>query len=775
MFLRAPKLHRSISLALASIWLLLFVALLISSAHYLPNLKPDTNVLNLLPQEKQHPLIHQAQQQINGEWQNTVIWLARGDNDAKAVENAKQLQQTLEKSELFASLTLTWKPEQNGNVYSELLPYRFQLLTESDKKAIKDNAEQFADQRLQLLYSPVGMQYAMTLSLDPLFTFGNYTNQLFGKQAVDLYDDVVILRDNSSWAVLISEINAGGFASQKALAELHQQISGSDIIAAGMPLYSAYGAKSAEKEMSTVGTVSIVAIIAFMLLGFRSLSPLLLTLVSISTGVLTAVIACLSAFGNLHIITLVFGSSLISITVDYSFHYFCDRLRKDRGTAVDSLLNVLPGICLGVGSSMIAYGILVFTPFPALQQIGLFSVSGLMAAWLTVVLLFPLASGKINLPDEVPMPVIYQLYSHCWPALINKKIWIFCAISILLVIVGLKNISVVDDIRVMQKPAENIYQQEQKIMQLGRQRVDGQYFITTANNSDELLEKEKNLLKQLDTFIEQGNIKEYQAISTALPTTAEQHSNWQLLHDELFNNGLVDKTMAKISMQQEALDVINKEFYANKENNLTVELWIKNAQPQWKNLWLGCEDNRCSSVIRLIGIKDAQVLKQLEHLANGNDVLFVDNIGDINHMLKKYRHIATVFLLASLLIIGIFLALFLGLRRALTILAVPLIAQIFALATLALLNSPISMFHVFGLLLALGISMDYSIFQSVGKHQQTVAMAVILSLITSLLAFGLLASSSTAFIQAFGLSLALGIFYAFMLAPLFTYKSKKGL
>ena len=67
---------------------------------------------------------------------------------------------------------------------------------------------------------------------------------------------------------------------------------------------------------------------------FRSLLPLLLSLSSIAIGVGSAVLVSVWFFNSVHILTIVFGASLIGIVVDYSLHYFYHFLAGQKGKAV---------------------------------------------------------------------------------------------------------------------------------------------------------------------------------------------------------------------------------------------------------------------------------------------------------------------------------------------------------------------------------------------------------------------------------------------------------
>ena len=747
---------------LALLWLLLVMLLpgvfLLSGQ----SVRVDTNILELLPQTQQTPLLIQAQKQLNADLQQRIVWLARGEDERRAVENARALYQQLQQSELFSELQLQWQAE--NRLYPALLPYRYGFLSKQDRQAITRDAEQFMARRLQLLYSPLGAQYAASLQKDPLFTLATYIREI--EQAdIDLHDDVAILADGQyRYAVIISRFEDSGFAAQKALAKWHRQLSQQrpDILAAGLPLYSAYGAQSAEREISTVGLVSVLAIIALMLAGFRSLRPLLLTLFSIAIGISSALLASSLVFGSLHVITLVFGSSLIGITVDYSFHYFCDRLRQGQ-SSLQSLKAVLPGIGLGLGSSVIAYGLLWLTPFPGLRQMGLFSVVGLCMAWLTVVLLYPLLATKMR---QRPVPQMFYWYRYRWPLQLYRFRWPLAGAVLLLLAVGFYRLTFLDEIRAMQTPPAALVAEEQAIAEIGQQRPDSQYFIVTADSPQQWQEREQALLQALELLIADQRLYANKALSPFYISVDQQLANHQLLQQQVFDSGLLQQGMQGLQMQPQVIEQLEQDFYQQDTAVISIQEWAQAMPGNLSVLWLGCEP-QCSSVVRLYGIADHRVLSDLQLLASQQaGVIFVDTVQDINALLQQYRQMASGFLLLALLLTALFLSVFIGPGGAVRIVLVPFTALLLALASLSLAGFPISMFHIFGLLLALGISLDYAIFHHVGKHPLTTSMSVGMSLLTSLLAFGLLASSNTAFIQAFGLSLALAIVYAFILSPL---------
>ena len=106
-------------------------------------------------------------------------------------------------------------------------------------------------------------------------------------------------------------------------------------------------------------------------------------------------------------------------------------------------------------------------------------------------------------------------------------------------------------------------------------------------------------------------------------------------------------------------------------------------------------------------------------------------------------------------------------RRAWRVMMAPALASIIVLAILTLCGIAVSIFHSLALLLVLGIGLDASIFLHDSQKSPSAWLAVSLSSLTTLLAFGLLALSSTPILQFFGITVLLGIICLFVLAPCF--------
>ena len=128
----------------------------------------------------------------------------------------------------------------------------------------------------------------------------------------------------------------------------------------------------------------------------------------------------------------------------------------------------------------------------------------------------------------------------------------------------------------------------------------------------------------------------------------------------------------------------------------------------------------------------------------------------------------------SLVLVGIaYVAVFLVLivvykfKVALKIVRAPVLAGFFVASVFGYLGINFNFFAIVGVILTLGIGIDYALFfREGGRKNQTTALAVILSTATTLISFGSLVYSVFIPVSTFGLAVLLGISCCFLLSPL---------
>jgi predicted exporter len=97
----------------------------------------------------------------------------------------------------------------------------------------------------------------------------------------------------------------------------------------------------------------------------------------VATGVLAGITAVGWCFGSVHGITLGFGTTLIGEAVDYAIYYL---IQARVGGWRAWLAGGWPTVRLGLLTSVCGFAALMFSGFPGLAQLGVFSVAGLVGA-----------------------------------------------------------------------------------------------------------------------------------------------------------------------------------------------------------------------------------------------------------------------------------------------------------------------------------------------------------------------------------------------------------
>ncbi|WMR34525.1 hypothetical protein QT513_07230, partial [Metapseudomonas otitidis] len=182
-------------------------------------------------------------------------------------------------------------------------------------------------------------------------------------------------------------------------------------------------------------------------------------------------------------------------------------------------------------------------------------------------------------------------------------------------------------------------------------------------------------------------------------------------------------------------------------------------------LWLGRDaQGRVAGIVSLQGAASPALLEQAAAGLEG--VQAVDRIGELNRLFAATQVSAAELKLASCAVILLLLCLPFGLGGALRVVALPLLAALASLACLGWLGQPLTLFSLFGLLLVTAIGVDYAILMREAVGGAAVSLlGTLLSGLTSWLSFGLLLLSQTPAIANFGLTISLGLFFCFLLAP----------
>jgi predicted exporter len=754
----------------------LWLAVLVMALGYLAlrlaaGISLQSNILALLPPTERDPAAQNIQDRIANVFSRRVVFLVGDTDPVKARTAALELSTALARSGLISALTSKIDARAEERMVAAYYPYRMGLLSDSDRNhLLANNGQALVSRALSLLYEPGGFANAKLIAHDPFLLLPAYFLALPLPQSRLAADNGVLsVRDGNETFVLVSADLAGDAYAlkfqtrfddvlSKTLGALRVQAPGLKVLRTGAVFYAREGANEALNETSVIGFVSIAATLALILLVFHGLRPIVLGVLAVGAGVLCAFIGTLLVFGQIHTIALLFGVSLIAISVDYSLQYFCEYFDPDALDPAARLKRVLPGVAVGITTTSIGYCTLLLAPFPGLQQVAVFSLIGLGASCLTVVLWYPMLDSK-NLPRSGNRFVL--LAAHHWTLweapnlrVVRISIFVLCAA---LAAAGLFRLRTDDDVRQLQSLDANLKQQQTEVERLTGSSTGTQSLLVRGTSEQDLLVTEERLASRLSRAREQSILGGYTSMSQFAPSVARQAENRRLVQERLIGPHLANY-LAQTSYQG-TID------YRTPNGFLTpADLPRTGPLSLLSILDIGSGEHP-AHIVLLQDVTDSRKLASLVGTIPG--VQFVSLTDDWSRLFGDYRRYAIGLLALSAFLMYPLLGWRYGWRGGLRVMAPSLLAVALAPPIAALAGVAFTFFNAMALVLVLSIGVDYSVFcrETSGARKPVTMLAIALAALSTILSFGMLAFSRVFAVHAFGATMLIGIVLAFLFAP----------
>lgn len=599
------------------------------------------------------------------------------------------------------------------------------LSTKSERLLREKNYEQIEHNALELLYNPI-MQPIGSIDDDPFLLLTDYVMSLSTTHDIsnftpiqlnDKYYSLIMLNVDGDTALSPSIMNE----EVKRLVILQKELSTKDvkIYLTGTPVHSYYASTKSAGEINLICILSSLFIIGLIYFYFRSLKPLLPIAVTIGAGIWAGFLVTSLIFPTVHILTFVFSTTLIGICVDYTLHFF---VSHEKDTSCDEVIKeIFKSLSVSLLTTASAFVVMLFSNFILLKQIAVFTVTGLATVYLFVILFYPLFCTNIYNPAHIKHFSI--------PEKFNKPILIAAGI---IIAVGLFRIHFDDNIKNMYVPPKHLLNAEKLQSELIKSNEMMSIFVIEGKNLQELLEKEESITYELS----KDNI-EFQSLSKYLPSLKRQKSV-QNLKKELYLKRLNDYAVFLPSdKRREVIDEALTPYPLN--YNIKFEA-LKN------NFLI----NENTSIVAAFGYEGGEI--------NGSRVINFQK--DISSQIKKCRIICLSLLLPIFAILYLLLAKIYDFKSAGKIVLPSILAGGVSLGLLGILNQPVNLFHIIAVFLIIGFGLDYSVFRFGGAKKS--ADAVLISCLTSVFSFTLLALTGFKLISSLGIILAIGLLFSYI-------------
>ncbi len=707
------------------------------------------------------------------------IWLLalEGASPGTLAEASKKFASALRDSGRFNSVL-------NGeNILSDadeafLIKYRYLLDPHINKQSFSvEKLKNELEERLNELASPMSPFVKKWLPSDPTGSYLRVAQNMAGQFSSPNYFNDVWVTEAQDRAFIIAETKVAGLdldaqSSVKTyLTDLLPQITDDKNVKlafSGSPNIAIQSRDKIRSESKRLSIIATVFMLGFLFWVYRSRKHVLLMVLPLAIAILFATAVVSFLFDGIHGITLAFGITVLGVAVDYPIHVL-SHANKEKLLS-HSIQRIWPTLRLGMITTILGYAAMAISDFPGLAQFGVFSIVGLFtAAYLTRSLFSGFNFKGVDTP---------RLFHVTGKLDIKANLFIVAVVSLLFILFLIGMLTTDDywseDLSELSPIPKRVIDEDRHLRQL--LKVDQpRYFVTVeANDLEGVLIKQEILLPVLQRAIKEGELRAIQMAVQLLPSQQQQKSRKALLPDKKLINNNLNEALQELPFKSN----IFKPFLIDIENTKSMPL-LTYAKFQQSSGFasrlhglLNQTDNRVSGLVRLIGIEEPNELAQRLQQASVEGVFFMDIKQSSSDLVSQFRQEALIriFWAGGLMV----LVLAIGLRNLNRMMrvSIPVVcAVLVASAVPLILGEKLNIFHLMSLLLVVGISLDYALFfsypsEKIDNHQTLHALSV--CAISTIVVFGLLASATIPVLLTIGLTVATGVFAAFVLSWTFS-------
>ncbi|MBR7975450.1 MMPL family transporter [Burkholderia vietnamiensis] len=666
---------------------------------------------------------------------------------------------------------------------------------------------------LDLLSSSAGLVAKALLPCDPTGEVTALVDQLDSGAQPALRDGVWASRDGTR-AVLVVQTAAAGAdtdaqaraldAVRRAFAAATQTLpdrAAYTLAMTGPGVFSVDTRDTIRHDVERLSTASIVLIVALLLTLYRSPRTLALGLLPVLTGIAAGIAAVGVAFGTVHGLTLGFGTTLIGEAVDYSIYLFVQSARADSrnvaraGDATRAWIAAYwPTIRLGVLTSVCGFASMLFSGFPGLVQLGLYSIAGLTAAALVTRFVLPHLRGEhVAIRDVSRLGALLARATAAAPRLRWPLALVVAAACATLVIhrdgLWSRELAALSPV-----PASAQALDARLRADVGA--PDVRYLVVISAPSEQAaLERAEQVAAQLQPLVDRGALAGFETPARYLPSDAAQRARQASLpaadvlaarmrdaaanqpvsvQPQLFAPFIADVDAARRAPLLTRADLRGTSMAVAVDALLTERDGRWNAMLPLRAADRARGASSAAAAHDAAAALDTAAIRAAVARAGVRDALFVDLKAEADRLYVDYVREDLRLSLAGFAAIAVLLLIALrSPRRALRALA-PLVAAVVVMAAVfALARVPLTILHLVGMLLIVAVGSNYALFFCKRDDAQPVTPYTLVSLLVANAAtvagFGLLALSHVPLLETFGLTVGpgamLALAFAAILAP----------
>ncbi len=511
----------------------LFVVAVALWAAVLPRMRVDTSIAHFLPESQDPRAAGLLRSLAESELASvTILHLYGGDEDALVSSTKK----------IIAGLrALPTTREVRSGLDQDAERAMFEFLSSyppSGFLPLSPFTDEAIDARVAKLKSdlggPFGPVVRLTAPRDPMCATFDLLRVLREEQgsAVTTRDGVLVSNDGAhAFVFLTPNGNAFDASLQRAsLAGIERVVAASATPGihseiAGVCRYAIESEQQIKGDIQRIGTLSTLGVLLLFAVVFRSVRMLVLGLVPLLFGTMVATLGTYLLFGSVHGLTLVFGTSLLGVGIDYAEHYYAHfALEPDVG-AVAMMRRVWPGLFMGALTTIVGLAGLAWADFPGAIQMAVFSTLAvigalvgtrwLLPAWMPEGYRRPAMLGRVEAFFSNELGVLGRF--RRWP-------WVPLAITGV-VAIGLVRVSFIDDMKALLDVDPALTATDERVQGLLSGADPGRFAVVVGRDEERLAEDLDQAEEELAAAEHAGILAHFMPLGALLRSPAAQRAS----------------------------------------------------------------------------------------------------------------------------------------------------------------------------------------------------------------------------------------------------------
>jgi len=676
-------------------------------------------------------------------------------------ELAKNVQSLALKSLLFKSFEATIDVNLN-DIKSDINRSKIALLSRADLELLKNDKNAFFKKRAEEIFN--SFSFRLLNINDDFFSLSSGFSAKNGNVSLNLADLMLEVKDGAkSFFLLKGELKKG--ASSEGLINFYNELNAlkvgqNELFVHSSALYQAFSKQKNESESLYMSVVSLSLTAIFLMLAFRNLRIFYVIFIA-AFGFSVAFAGTLLCLNELNILTILISTSLIGLMFDYVLHW----LSKNEGEAIraSSIKNMLKIFLLGLFITLSGYLAFTFSDLRLLKEVALFSAFALVAAFLASYFFMPLVFEGVKFYRSKIFDAFLTKFCDLSGAVARHLGVKFLAISLILLAIflvfDLKNLSKSENVKDYSNMPKSLLADSSYILSL---TGNNQNTMIVTRSRGDILGGEKSLLDELK---KRNLIKDESSLSDMFLSKSEQDEL-----KEAFKKALDDEQIyaiyekfgfSKDEVRSEILKVLDeKELSAN-------EILALKSMKDFKKFML--DEN--ASVAYVSGFVKGAASDEVLERHNAFSLNFASSL---NESLTQAKELALKLKIAALVVAFLLLWVYFSVLISALVMGVIIFGVLLTLFIFAIFGVNLSIFGVFGLILASAVGIDYMIFalnESLSEKERI--YGIFCAFITSFISFFTLSFSQTAALSVFGLSVSLCVLIYGLCASVLACKNIK--